>query len=119
MATYADLTQEQKDTVQNLQSMARAVAGEIARLANHCRAIASDYSGNVENMLATITSGSEVIPKSDGLAGSQSLTKQELINLIGYCIVFSDPTDNAAGSYNTNYHRALYAKAAGPGNLIG
>lgn len=119
MATYADLTQEQKDAVQTLQTMTRATAGEIARLANHCRAIASGYTGNVETMLATITSGSEVIPKSDGLAGSQSLTKTELINLIGYCLTLSDPTDNAAGSVNTNYHRALYSKAAGPGNTIG
>jgi len=119
MATYDDLTTEQKQAVQTLQTMARATAGEIARLANHCRAIASGYAGNVETMLGTITSGSEVIPKSDGLAGSQSLTKNELVNLIGYCLTLSDPTDNASGSYNSNYHRALYAKAAGPGNLIG
>jgi len=119
MATYDDLTQEQKDAVQTLQSLVRATAGEIAKLGNHCRAIASNYAGNVETMLGTITSGSEVIPKSDGLAGSQSLTKTELVNLIGYCLTLSDPTDNAVGSYNTNYHRALYSKAAGPVNTIG
>jgi len=119
MATYDDLTTEQKATVQNLATMAKSTAGEIARLANHCRAITSGYSGNVETLLDTITSGTEVIPKSDGLAGSLSLTKNDLITLIGYCIVFSDPADNVTGSYNSNYHRALYAKAAGPGNLIG
>lgn len=119
MGVYADLTDEQKATVQALANMARTTAGEIARLCNHCRAIANGYSGNVETMLGTISSGSEVIPNTTGLAGAQGLTKSELINLIGYMIVLSDPTDNASGSVNTNFHRGLYAKATGPVNLIG
>lgn len=119
MATYNDLTQEQKDAVQALNRLARACAGEIARLSNHCRAVANDYSGNVETMLNSITNANDLIPDSSGLAGAIQLSRGDLQTLIGYCMTLSDPADGASGSYNTNYHRGLYAKAAGPNNLIG
>ena len=119
MATYAELTQEQKDSIQNLANMVRATAGEAARIGNHQQAIASGYNGNIENILALITSNDEIIPNSSSLSGAQSLTKIELVNLIGYCLSASAIPDGSTGSYNTNFHRSLYAKAAGPSNLIG
>lgn len=115
---FLDLTGDQKRAVKELASLTRATAGEIAKLANHCRAITAGYVGNVESILALLQAG-DVIPNESGLGNAQDLTKAELVTLIGYCITLSETGDGASGSYNTNYHRGLYAKAAGPANLIG
>lgn len=113
------LSAEEKQALQTLLNMARADAGQLfAKLGNHGRAITAQYSGNVENILAKL-GGSDLIPNTSGLAGAQAMTKDETVNLFGYFITESDPTDNASGSFNTNYHRSLFAKAGGAGNLLG
>ena len=114
---YADLTPEQKESVQALSQLVRPLSGELARLLEKFQAVVSYYVGNVETILGALQSSDE-IPNASGLAGEQTLTKEQLVNLIGYMIVISATPDGASGSYNTNYHRALYAKACGPENLI-
>lgn len=115
---YEDLTTEQKAAVQALSNFVRAASGELARLANHGRAVANLYAGNVETILALLDNP-DVIPNATGFSGAQPLTKEELVNLVGYLMVLSDTGDNVTGSYNSNFHRGLFAKAAGIGNLVG
>ena len=114
---YADLTTEQKESVQALCQTVRPLSGELGRLLEKFQAVVAYYTGNVETILGELQS-SDVVPNLSGLAGAQGLTKEQLVNLIGYMITSSATADAAVGSYNTNYHRALYAKACGPQNLI-
>lgn len=114
---YADLTAEQKQSVQALCQLVRPLSGELGRLLEKFQAVVSYYSGNVESILSALQA-SDAIPNESGLAGAQSLTKEQLVNLVGYFIVMQATTDGSSGSYNTNYHRALYARACGPNNLI-
>lgn len=114
---YADLTVEQKASVQAMCQLVRPLSGELGRLLEKFQAVVSYYSGNVETILGELQASDDV-PNESGLAGAQDLTKEQLVNLVGYMITMSATPDGSAGSYNTNYHRALYAKACGPGNLI-
>ena len=114
---YADLTAEQKQSVQALCQLVRPLSGELGRLLEKFQAVVAYYSGNVESILSALQA-SDVIPNESGYAGAQSLTKEQLANLVGYFIVMQATADGSAGSYNTNYHRALYARSAGPMNLV-
>lgn len=114
---YVDLTAEQKASVQAMCQLVRPMSGELGRLLEKFQAVVSYYSGNVETILAELQS-SDVIPNGSGLAGAQGMTKAEIVNLVGYFITLAATPDGSSGSYNTNYHRALYAKACGPQNLI-
>ena len=114
---YAELTSEQKESVQALCQLVRPLSGELARLLEKCQAVVSYYSGNVETILGELQ-GSDAIPNESGLAGAQALTKEQFVNLIGYMITVSATPDGSSGSYNTNYHRSLYGRACGPDNLL-
>jgi len=114
---YSDLTPEQKASVQALSAVVRPLAGDFSRLLEEFQAVVAYYVGNVETVLAALDAG-DAIPNETDLAGAQSLTKSQFVNLVGYMISASATADGAAGSYNTNYHRALYAAACGPENMI-
>ena len=116
--TYDELTAEQQAAVQALDAELRADLAALAKLLHRFRAVANYWAGNLETVVGSLTDG-EAIPTGVGYAGAQPLTKGEFTTLVGYLMVASDTADNAAGSLNTNYHRALYAKAAGPGNTAG
>jgi hypothetical protein len=116
MATWAQLTQEQRDEITALLTAQREWCGMMARLCALGRAITSKYAGNVETTLASLDAGS--IPVYDASQGQETLTKDELINLAGYSDVSSRTSDGSNGSYYTNYHRALYVKAAGLYNTL-
>ena len=114
---YNDLTAEQKQSVQAMCQLVRPLSGELGRLLEKFQAVVAYYSGNVESILAALQA-SDVVPNESGLAGAQNMTKEQLVNLVGYFITLCATPDGSSGSYNTNYHRALYAKACGPVNLI-
>jgi hypothetical protein len=116
MAAWAALTQQQRDEVVQELSAVREWSGAMARLGNLGRAIAAKHAGNVESTLGTLDAGE--IPVYDAGVGQEPLTKADLLALVGYAIDSSNTTDNAAGSYNTNYHRALYVRAAGLYNTL-
>lgn len=115
--TWNELTQAQRDEVITLMEAVRLWAGQVARLGNLGRAISSAYVGNVENTLAALDAGE--IPITNGVQGADLLTKQDVLSLVGYAIDSSSTADGSSGSLNTNYHRSLYAKAAGLLNLLG
>lgn len=112
---YADLTAEQKASVQALSQLVRPLSGELARLLEKFQAVVSYYSGNVETILGELQT-SDVIPNESGLAGAQDLTKEQFVNLVGYMITAANTAEGAP--MNSNYHRALYAIACGPNNMI-
>lgn len=116
---YADLTTEQKASVQALLQLVRPLTAEHIRTLEKMQAATAYYGGNVETILGELQNG-DVIPNESGLAGAQSVTKSELVTQIGFFINASSNASvpNAEGSYNTAFHRALAAKLAGPDNLI-
>ena len=85
---YADLTTEQKASVQAMCQLVRPLSGELGRLLEKFQAVVAGYVGNVETILGELQA-SDVIPNQSGLAGAESLTKEQLANLIGYMIVAS------------------------------
>lgn len=112
MATWNSLTAQQQQTVQDVATPARALAGEFAQLCNKAKDLGLAYNNGAAAILATVT-GSELIPNDSGLAGAQSITRDQLVNLIGYYTTIGATPDGSSGSYNTNYHRAVYLAAAG------
>jgi hypothetical protein len=116
MATWAQLTQAQRDEVTQELTAVREWAGMMARLANLGRAIAAKHAGNVETTLALLDAGE--IPVCDVSQGEEELTKAELLTLAGYAIDASATPDGSPGSYNTAYHRAMFVRAAGLYNTL-
>jgi len=107
---YSDLTTEQKAVLTDYVRNLRAWAGEQARTNNHGDALNLGYN----NMGAIFTElgDSEEIPDASGLGGAQTLTKAEVVTLTAH-------VQGILTNYNTANHRSLWAKAAGPSNLIG
>ena len=116
--SYADLTPEQKETVDALDMALRQQLTEFAPMLEKMQAIVAYYVGNAETVLGELQS-SDVVPTKCTYAGCQDFTKEQLVNLAGYFIAASATGDGASGSYNTNYHRALYAKGIGPERMSG
>jgi hypothetical protein len=112
MATWASLTQAQKDTVQAVVNPVRALAGNFAQLMNDAKDLGLAWNNGASAIVATLDAG-ESIPNGTGLADAAPLTKDKLVNLVGYYITVGATPDGSSGSYNTNYHRAVYLDAAG------
>lgn len=107
---YADLTTDQKNVLSEYVRMLRAWAGEQARTNNHGEALNDDYS-QVQAVL-DLLGNDDVIADGSGLAGAGVLTKAEVVSMTAH-------TQGILTNYNTAGHRQMWAKAAGPGNLIG
>jgi hypothetical protein len=116
MAAWNALTQQQRDEITDLLKAVRSHAGQVARAHALGRAIASKYVGNVETTLSSLDAGD--IPVYNASVGEEPLSKADLITLVGYAMTASETPDNSSGSYNTNYHRSLYVKAAGLFNTL-
>lgn len=109
MATYASLSEQDKAVVQNTVNLIRAGAGEICKVFNHLKAIADD--SNATGLVTSIDVG-ETIPNTCGLAGSDDLTRTEVVNL--YNLLNGIRTTN-----DTTTNRAAMSKAAGINALLG
>lgn len=108
---FEDLTPEQQAILSEHVRMARAWAGEQARTNNHGQVLDTNYWSQVSAILALLDNG-DVIPDGSGLAGAGTLTKADVVTLTSYI-------EGIMASYDTAPHRQMYAKAAGPSNLIG
>jgi hypothetical protein len=118
MATYASLTTEEKNILQNMTNMLRGWAGEQARTNNHAEVINDDYNAQVVTLLTSLDAG-EVIPNTSGLAGAASLTKEEVTTLVSHVQnILTDMSTHTSG-FNTTTLRQAWTKAAGAANLIG
>lgn len=107
---YADLATEQKNVLSEYVRLLRAWCGEQARTSNHAEALNDDYA-QVQTVLGELA-GSDLIDDGSGLAGAASLTKDEVVSLTAHM-------QGILSGFNTAGHRQMWAKAAGPGNLIG
>lgn len=107
---YADLTAEQKSVLGEYVRLLRAWCGEQARVNNHAEAENDDYS-QVQAVL-DLLGADDVIADGSGLAGAGVLNKSEVVSLTAHM-------QGILANYNTAGHRQMWAKAAGPGNLIG
>lgn len=112
MATYASLTQEQKDILQTWVNLVRSWAGEQARVNNHGAAIDTMYNAQITAILAALDDNA-IIPNTSGLAGSQSLDADAEV------VAIQAHIQGISTNYNTSGHRQLWTKAAGAANLIG
>lgn len=109
MATYAELNADDKKVVDNAVNLVRASAGEIARVFNHLVAIANDT--NAVNLILSIDAA-EVIPNTSNLAGSDALTRTEIVNLYNALNTIRTTNDTAG-------NRAAWSKAAGINGMLG
>ena len=111
MATYAELTTEQKSILDAFVGMVRSWSGEQARTNNHGEAINDDYNAQVSAIITTLDAGA-LVPNESGLSGAASLTKEDIISIVSHI-------QGVQTSYNTSGHRQLWTKASGAANLIG
>jgi NADP-dependent 3-hydroxy acid dehydrogenase YdfG len=112
MATYVSLTQEQKDQLHALLTQARAFAGTLARDMQDAQVLDDSWDATISAIVTTLDPG-EIIPNESGLAGASPITKEEFEQMMNTNI------PNLLATYNTAGARQLYAKYAGPGNIIG
>lgn len=110
MATFAELTNEQQAAIADYTRLLRSWCGEQARVNNHAEAINDGYA-NVQTALGTLGTD-EPVTDGSGLAGAQTLTKGEIVSMTAHL-------QGILANYNTAGHRQMWAKAAGPANLIG
>ena len=108
---FSDLTPEQQAVLAEHVRMVRAWAGEQARTNNHAQTLATNYWSQANAILALLDDA-DVITDGSGLAGAGVLTKTDVVALTSYI-------EGITTGYDTAPHRQMYAKAAGPGNLIG
>ncbi len=118
MTTYAGLTTEQKSILQNSLNLIRAWAGEQARTNNHGEVINDDYNAQTLTIITELDA-LEVIPNTSGLAGSASVTKEEMITLVSHVQNIQTDMSSHTGGFNTSALRQAWIKAAGAENLIG
>ena len=107
---YADLTTEQKASLDSWLTLFRATAGELARVNNHQEVVDTEYNGTTSAILAELQDA-DVIPNTSGLTGAEPMTKVEVVTIVSYM--------QAVLAYNTTDHRQNLAKACGEKNLIG
>lgn len=108
MATYAELSAEDKAVVQNTVNMIRAACGERARAWNRQKAIADD--SNAIALVSSIDAGG-IIPNTSGLAGADDMTRSELVAVWNTLEEDRTANDDAA-------NRAAFSKAAGINAMI-
>jgi hypothetical protein len=109
MPTYANLTADDRAIVDNVTNTIRAACGEMARIFNHVKAIADDT--NATGLVTSLDAG-QVVPQTSGLAGADTLTREEVISL--YNLLAGIRTIN-----DTPANRAAMSKAAGVNAMLG
>ena len=109
MPDYSALSAADKAVVQNTVQLIRAGAGEMAKVFNHFQAIADDT--NATALVVSITAG-DTIPNESGLAGSDDMTRTEMVSI--YNLIDGIRTANDDASF-----RAQASKAAGINALLG
>jgi hypothetical protein len=114
VVAYADLTTEQKAAVQEFVQPLRSCIGNLVKVLNNTAALKAKWTGNVDGIVALLASG-DLIPDESTIEDSEPLTAAGVSSLIGYLLAMADQSTGIG----TDYHRALYVKAAGVLNQIG
>jgi hypothetical protein len=111
MATYDELTANQKGVLNAFVTGIRGLVGGQARQNNHGDALKDDYIAQVSAILSSLNTA-EIIPNASGLAGAADLTKEQILELIGH-------VQGILADYNTSEHRQAWVIACGPANMVG
>ena len=110
MATWAALTQEQKDVYSVFERDLRALSGECQRLCNKMVALNTRYNAQIQGILVDLDNNT-IEPNTSGLAGSSSLDSDaDMVTLVSYI-------QGILTNYNTSGHQEKRAKAAGQENV--
>lgn len=110
--TFDQLTPEQQAILLHyVDQLLRPVIGEFARLLNHMEAADYDYDGQSSAILALLSAG-QTVPNQSGLAGTATLTKENVQT-------FANAMNTILTTYNTAANRQLMVQIAGAENTIG
>ena len=110
MATWAGLTQEQRDVYSVFERDLRSVMGEFQRVCNKFRALDIRYNAQMQGILVDLNNNTTV-PNSSGLAGSSSLDSDaDMVTIVSYW-------QGVLTNYNTSGHQEKIAKACGQLNM--
>ena len=107
---FDDLTSEQQAVLADYVRILRSWCGEQARTNNHAAALDSQYA-QVQGILALLDND-DLVADGSGLSGAMTMMKGEIVSLTAHM-------QGILANYNTAGHRQMWAKAAGPSNLIG
>jgi hypothetical protein len=107
---YADLTTEQKQSVDDFMAMVRPFCGELARVHNHGAAAFTQYWATISTIMGELQDADE-IPNKTGLAGAVGVTKAQVAVILAWM--------ESLATINSESNRQLMAKACGGVNLIG
>jgi len=119
MATYASLSQAEKDILTELGRLRRPVMGEIARLMNHLVALWDYYNTHASAVLTTVDN-TEVVPDNSGLQNGNPITKAEIVTNMSYADHLTNTAAPTTGSgFNTATHRLNYQRDAGADSIVG
>lgn len=106
MATWAELTQEQRDVYQNFERQLRAAHGEFQRVLNDFETLDVSYNAQILAILAALDDNT-IVPNSSGLAGAASLDSDaDMVTLVSHW-------QSVLTTLNTVGHKQLRDKAAG------
>ena len=111
MATYAELSAEDRSNLDAFMANLRSWCGEQARTNNHGDALNTGYIADVSDVLAQL-GGSDEIPNQSGLAGATAMTKDQVVSVVAH-------VQAILTNYNTAAHRQLWVLGCGERNLIG
>ena len=110
MATWAELTQEQRDVYSTFERDLRSAMGEFQRVCNKFRAINTRYNIQIQGILVALNDNT-IVPNSSGLAGSSSLDSDaDMVTLVSYL-------QGVLTNYNTSGHQEKIALACGQANM--
>lgn len=118
---YADLTQEQKNDVNEFFRDYRAAIGDIVRSIRMQDLLTDIYDQNVDPVWATIDTG-DVIPDGNGLANSGTMTKADWNTILQWstgllAAVYAAGGDSAYAWPDSDSVDQMGALAAGPSNI--
>lgn len=106
MATWAELTQEQRDVYQASERELRAAMGQFHQLINTFVEIDNAYNAQISAILVALDDNT-IVPNSSGLAGSAALDSDaEMVTLMSH-------VQGVLATFNTTGHKNLRNKAAG------
>lgn len=110
MTTYTDLTEDQKAALQAFTDTLRPALGQIARVFAVIQQLENAWAGSV-GAVVTALDADTPIGTTTGLAGAQTLTREDLISWMGNL-------QAAAASFNSAPMQQAYIKAAGLVNTL-
>lgn len=94
-----------------LITQVRALAGALGRLNSTAEVFVDTWDAEVSAIVGSLDANTN-IPNASGLAGASDLSKEEVTQMLGTSLA------GLLTTYNSSAARQIYARFAGPTNLI-